>query len=57
MFSLRSLTEAVMLIIERRNSIPRWYYVVFGIAMLATGSFGGLLTIHIRWRPKARKNP
>jgi hypothetical protein len=57
MFSLRSLTEAVMLIIERRNSIPRWYYVVFGIAMLATGSFGGLLTMHIRWRPKARKNP
>ena len=34
-----------MLVIERRSSIPRWYYFFFGIAMLATGSFGGLLTM------------
>ena len=46
-----------MLVVERRNSIPRWYYVLFGIAMLATGSFGALLTMHIRWKPKAKKIP
>jgi hypothetical protein len=46
-----------MFIIERRNSIPRWYYIAFGIVMLMTGSFGALLTMHIRWRPKVPKRP
>jgi hypothetical protein len=49
--------ETVMFVIERRNSIPRWYYIAFGIAMLATGYFPMLmLTMHVHWRPKARKS-
>jgi hypothetical protein len=44
-----------MLIIERRNSAPRWYYIVFGIALLSIGSFGALLTMDIRWRPNTKK--
>jgi len=50
------LMETMMFIIERRNSIPRWYYIVFWIAMLATGYFWLLLTMHVHWRPKARKS-
>jgi hypothetical protein len=46
-----------MPIVERRSSVPRWYYVLFGIAMLATGSFAALLTMNIRWKPKAKKAP
>jgi hypothetical protein len=44
-----------MLIIERRNSVPRWYYIFFAIAMFSIGAFGALMTMHIRWRPKAKK--
>jgi hypothetical protein len=46
-----------MLVIERRNSIPRWYYIFFAFALLATGSFGALLTRHVRWKPKTKKVP
>jgi hypothetical protein len=46
----------MMFIVERRNSVPRWYYIVFFIAMVATGYVGLLLTMHVRWRPKARKS-
>jgi len=55
--SFRLLVDIAILIIERRNSIPRWYYIVLGIAMLLIGSPGALLTMHIRWRPKTKMNP
>jgi hypothetical protein len=50
-----------MLIIERRNSNPRWYYIFLAIfyfrALVPAGSFGALLTAHVRWKPKAKKLP